>query len=224
MKQLWKPFGVIIFACVVFCAAGNLRQKNNSETKNPGTSGRLDTSAPPQEEAWKTQADPSSLREIYYAGGCFWGVESYFSQIPGVYDVTVGYANGSTENPTYEEVCSHRTGHAETVHVQYDPSCVSLQTLTKHFFKIIDPLSVNRQGNDVGSQYRTGIYYTDEDDLETLKGIMADEQKKYDSPLAVELLPLTCYYLAEEYHQDYLEKNPGGYCHVDFSGLSEFKN
>ncbi|MCB7318968.1 peptide-methionine (R)-S-oxide reductase MsrB [Lacrimispora sp. 210928-DFI.3.58] len=163
------------------------------------------------------------LREIYYAGGCFWGVEAYFSRIPGVYDVTCGYANGSTENPTYEEVCSHMTGHAETVHVLYDPDRVSLRTLTEHFFKIVNPLTVDRQGNDVGNQYRTGIYYTDESDLETLKSVMDAEQEKYDSPIVVELLPLSCYYLAEEYHQDYLVKNPNGYCHVDFSGLAEFE-
>lgn len=177
-----------------------------------------------EKEKWKTQINPEELHEIYYAGGCFWGVESYFSQIPGVYDVIVGYANGLTENPTYKEVCSGRTGHAETVHVLYDENRVSLQTLTEHFFKIINPFSVNKQGNDVGSQYRTGIYYTDEKDLDTLKDVMDAEQKKYDLPFAVELLPLTCYYLAEEYHQDYLEKNPNGYCHVDFSGLEEFTN
>ncbi len=176
-----------------------------------------------ENQNWREETDVKNLREIYYAGGCFWGVESYFSQIPGVYDVTAGYANGTTENPTYEEVCRHNTGHAETVHVIYDPDLVSLQTLTEHFFKIIDPLTLNRQGNDVGIQYRTGIYYTDEGDVETLQSIMNAEQKKYDSPIVVELLPLTCYYPAEEYHQDYLVKNPNGYCHIDFSGLAEFK-
>jgi peptide methionine sulfoxide reductase msrA/msrB len=163
-----------------------------------------------------------NLRDIYYAGGCFWGVEAYFSQIPGVYDVTVGYANGMTENPTYEEVCGGNTGHAETVHVRYNPDTVNLRILTEQFFIIIDPLSVNCQGNDVGSQYRTGIYYTDETDLPALEAVMGKEQEKYDQPLAVELMPLTCYCLAEEDHQDYLEKNPNGYCHIDFSGLKDF--
>lgn len=220
MKQVWKPFGLLALACLLLFAAGRSNRQGDAEAKNADPSGGSDTPAPAQDE----QVDPAALREIYYAGGCFWGVEAYFSQIPGVYDVTVGYANGSTENPTYEEVCSHTTGHAETVHVRYDPNRVSLQTLTEHFFKIINPLSVNQQGNDVGDQYRTGIYYTEEGDLETLKRVMQAEQEKYTSPLAVELLPLTCYYLAEEYHQDYLVKNPGGYCHVDFSGLDEFKN
>ena len=162
------------------------------------------------------------MKEIFYAGGCFWGVESYFSQVPGVQEVTVGYANGTTEHPTYEQVCSSRTGHAETVHVVYDPAAVSLRTLTQHFFKIINPLSVNRQGNDVGSQYRTGIYYTDPADLPVLQGVVDEVQASYPTPIATELLPLSCYYLAEEYHQNYLEKHPGGYCHIDFSSLSDF--
>lgn len=218
MRQVWKVLGFITLACLVLFSVRKVSRQNDGESENSGNSERI------LDEAWKAQADPETMREIYYAGGCFWGVESYFSQIPGVYDVTVGYANGSTKNPTYEEVCSHTTGHAETVHVLYDPKRVSLQTLTEHFFKIINPISVNQQGNDVGNQYRTGIYYTDESDLETLQGVMDAEQEKYDSPIAVELLPLTCYYLAEEYHQDYLVKNPNGYCHVDFSGLSEFEN
>lgn len=174
-------------------------------------------------QSWKEEKHLDNLKEIYYAGGCFWGVEAYFSRIPGVNQVTVGYANGTVENPTYEEVCSHTTGHAETVHVIYDPERVSLRTLTEHFFKIIDPLSLNRQGNDIGNQYRTGIYYTDEQDLAILRKVMEEEQKKYDAPIMVELLPLASYYLAEEYHQDYLVKNPNGYCHINFSSLSEFQ-
>jgi peptide methionine sulfoxide reductase msrA/msrB len=163
------------------------------------------------------------LREMHYAGGCFWGVEEYFSRIPGVHDVTVGYANGHTKSPTYEEVCSGRTGHAETVRVVYDPDLVSLKTLTEQFFKIINPLSLNRQGNDIGSQYRTGIYFVRESDKNVLEAVAAEVQKKYSKPLAVELLPLNNYYLAEEYHQDYLKKNPGGYCHVSFDSLKDIR-
>lgn len=166
-----------------------------------------------------TAADTRNLRDIYYAGGCFWGVEEYFSRIPGVHDVSVGYANGTTENPTYEDVCYRQTGHAETVHVRYDPDVVSLKTLTEHFFKIVDPVSVNKQGNDVGLQYRTGIYYVRESDKSALEAVMREAQKNYSAPLAVELLPLANYYPAEEYHQHYLKKNPGGYCHIDFSRL-----
>ena len=166
-----------------------------------------------------TAADTKNLQDIYYAGGCFWGVEEYFSRIPGVHDVSVGYANGTTENPTYEDVCYRQTGHAETVRVRYDPAEISLKTLTEHFFKIIDPVSVNKQGNDVGLQYRTGIYYVRESDKSALEAAMREAQKNYSAPLAVELLPLANYYPAEEYHQHYLKKNPGGYCHIDFSGL-----
>ena len=157
------------------------------------------------------------LREIHLAGGCFWGVEAYFERLPGVYDVTSGYANGTTENPTYEDVLYKDTGHAETVHVLYDPSKVDLTTLLVYYFKIIDPTSLNKQGNDRGTQYRTGIYYTNPDDLETIEAVVEEEQKKYDKPLVVEITPLENYTLAEDYHQDYLEKNPNGYCHIDLS-------
>ncbi len=165
----------------------------------------------------------SGLRDMYFAGGCFWGVEEYFSRIPGVHDVTVGYANGTKENPTYEEVCSGGTGHAETVHVRYDPKIVGLQTLAEQFFKIIDPFSLNRQGNDVGSQYRTGMYYVHEEDEPILAVVMADVQKTYGKQPAVELLPLKNYFPAEEYHQDYLKKNPGGYCHINFDSLKDIR-
>ena len=168
-----------------------------------------------------TKKEQVVLRDIYFAGGCFWGVEEYFSRIPGVEEATVCYANGSTENPDYESVCSGQTGHAETVHVRYDPQKVRLATLVRQFFKIIDPLSVNRQGNDIGTQYRTGIYYSDPSDRKELEALMAEEQARHSRPLAVELLPLTKYWLAEEYHQDYLKKHPGGYCHIDFCTLDE---
>lgn len=174
--------------------------------------------APEREEK---PIDRSKLKEIYYAGGCFWGVEEYFSRVPGVVDVTVGYANGKTANPSYEDVCHRNSGHAETVHVLYDPQHVTLKTLTEQFFKIINPISVNKQGNDVGSQYRTGIYYSDAADRAVLEQVMAQVQQKYSKPLAVELTPLVNYYLAEDYHQDYLKKNPGGYCHISFDSLKE---
>ena len=171
----------------------------------------------------ETMADTTSLREIYFAGGCFWGVEEYFSRITGVYNVTSGYANGTKANPTYEEVCSEKTGHAEAVHIRYNPKIVSLKLLTEQFFKIINPVSVNRQGNDVGRQYRTGMYYVTPDDKTVLESVIADEQKKYAKPFAVELMPLQNYYLAEEYHQDYLKKNPGGYCHISFDSLKDIQ-
>ena len=165
----------------------------------------------------------TGLRDIYFAGGCFWGVEEYFSRIPGVHDVTSGYANGTTDKPTYKEVCSGKTGHAETVHVRYDPNIISLKTLAEQFFKIINPISLNRQGNDIGSQYRTGMYYVTETDRNILASVMDGVRKKYEKPLAVELLPLQKYFLAEEYHQDYLKKNPGGYCHINFDSLKDIQ-
>ncbi|MDR1529562.1 MAG: bifunctional peptide-methionine (S)-S-oxide reductase MsrA/peptide-methionine (R)-S-oxide reductase MsrB [Burkholderiales bacterium] len=163
----------------------------------------------------------TTLKEIYFAGGCFWGVEEYFSRIRGVRDVTVGYANGKTANPTYEEVYSQKTGHAEAVHVLYEPEKTNLKTLVEQFFKIIDPISVNRQGNDIGSQYRTGIYYVDPDDRQVIEAVMRQAQKQYPKPLSVELVPLANYYLAEEYHQDYLKKSPNGYCHISFDTLKD---
>lgn len=160
-------------------------------------------------------------REIYLAGGCFWGVQEYFSRIPGVLATESGYAQSSEPNPSYREVCSGRTGAAETVRVVYDPSRVSLTTLARQFFKIIDPVSLNRQGNDVGTQYRTGVYYVAPGQKAELAPVFAEERKKYDRPLAVELAPLLNFYPAEDYHQDYLKKNPGGYCHIGFESLKD---
>ena len=161
------------------------------------------------------------LAEIYFAGGCFWGVEEYFSRIPGVVDAVSGYANGSRDKPTYQDVCTGRTGHAETVRLVYDPARISLATLCRQFFRIIDPLSVNQQGNDRGSQYRTGIYYSDKADRAIIALVMQAEQQKYRTPLAVELLPLTVFFVAEDYHQNYLRNNPHGYCHISFASLKD---
>lgn len=166
--------------------------------------------------------DRNNLREVYFAGGCFWGVDAYFSLVPGVADTVSGYANGTTENPTYQEVCRGNTGFAETVRVRYDPSAVSLETLVGQYFGLVDPLSENRQGNDVGTQYRTGVYYTDEADRSALEKAFESEEANVGQNLAVELEPLANFYEAEEYHQDYLDKNPTGYCHIDFSGLKAF--
>lgn len=161
--------------------------------------------------------------EIYFAGGCFWGVEEYFSRIPGVVDVVAGYSNGRTETPSYKQVCAGNTGHVEAVRVCYDQNQVELEVLVRQFFRIIDPTIKNRQGNDVGSQYRTGIYFTNPRQQVGIAAVMAEEAKKYSSPVVTELLPLNSFYPAEEYHQDYLRKNPFGYCHIDFSGLAELE-
>ncbi|NLY91143.1 MAG: peptide-methionine (S)-S-oxide reductase MsrA [Firmicutes bacterium] len=161
------------------------------------------------------------LKEIWLAGGCFWGVQAYFARVYGVAAVTAGYANGATESPTYEEVCSGRTGHAEAVHLRYDPERVTLASLLRHFFRIIDPTARNRQGNDRGIQYRSGIYYRDEDDLPVIRAVMAEGQAQFKDPIVTEVQPLINFCPAEAYHQNYLEKNPGGYCHVDFSLLTK---
>ncbi len=154
------------------------------------------------------------IKEIYLAGGCFWGTEHYFKQIEGVVETEVGFANGHTENPTYKEVYTDETGHAETVRIKYDSDVVSLKFLLQMFFKAIDPTSLNKQGHDEGTRYRTGIYYVDAEDLPVIEAVYADEQKNYQQPLAVEKQPLDKFYSAEEYHQDYLDKNPDGYCHL----------
>lgn len=156
------------------------------------------------------------MKDIYFAGGCFWGTEHYFKQVRGVISTAVGYANGNTDNPTYEQVYTDLTGYAETVHIVYDPEVVSLTLLLKLFFRSIDPTSLNRQGEDCGTRYRTGIYYTSEEDTTTIKEVYSGIERIIGEPLMVEVEPLRNFYAAEEYHQDYLDKNPRGYCHVPF--------
>ena len=156
------------------------------------------------------------VKEIYLAGGCFWGTEHYLKQIRGVVATEVGYANGNGENPTYEEVYTDMTGFAECVKVVYDPAILSLTKIIELYFHSIDPLSLNKQGNDVGTRYRTGIYYTDGDDRATIEGVYRSVERKMGAELVVELEPLHNFYNAEEYHQDYLDKNPSGYCHLPY--------
>ena len=153
------------------------------------------------------------MKEIYLAGGCFWGVQRFFDQFEGVAATETGYANGPGEAPSYEDVCNS-SGHAETLKIRYDESVISLKRLLEYYFMIIDPLSVNRQGNDRGVQYRTGIYYADAGDLGEIETVYRAEEEKAGEPLKVELKPLENFFPAEEYHQKYLEKNPGGYCHI----------
>ena len=160
-------------------------------------------------------------KDIFLAGGCFWGTEHYFKQIEGVVETEVGFANGHTADPSYKEFYTDTTGYAETVHVKYNPDVVSLEFLLQMFFKAIDPTSLNKQGHDEGTRYRTGIYYTSDEDLPVIEKVFAEEQKNYQQPIAVEKLPLQNFYSAEEYHQDYLDKNPTGYCHLPES-LFEF--
>jgi peptide methionine sulfoxide reductase msrA/msrB len=153
-------------------------------------------------------------KQIYMAGGCFWGTEHYLKQIRGVVSTEVGYANGNGENPSYEQVYTDTTGFVECVKVVYDPEMLSLERLVEIFFHSIDPLSLNRQGNDVGTRYRTGIYYVDEGDRAAIESKYREVESRVGAPIVVELEPLANFYSAEEYHQDYLDKNPSGYCHL----------
>jgi len=161
------------------------------------------------------------INRIYLAGGCFWGVEGYFKRIKGVVDTECGYANGNTKNPSYEDVCRKNTGHAEAVRIDFDDNIISLEDLLIYYFRIIDPISVNKQGNDVGTQYRTGIYYTDEGQLPIINDALKREQEKYIDKIAVEVLEIENFYDAEEYHQNYLDKNPNGYCHINLEWANE---
>lgn len=158
-------------------------------------------------------------KEIYLAGGCFWGVEGYFSLIEGVVETEVGYANGRTEDTNYRILSE--TGHAETVKVVYNPDIISLRKVLLHFFRIINPTVRNRQGNDWGVQYRTGVYYTDKSDLATIEGVFEDIKKQYDKRIFTELEELKNFIPAEEYHQKYLEKHPQGYCHIDINSAKK---
>lgn len=161
------------------------------------------------------------MKEITFAGGCFWGVEAYFKQLKGVIDTSVGYANGNKENPSYREVCDGVATHAEAVYIKYEEKEISLNQLFEHFFRIIDPTTMNRQGHDIGVQYRSGIYYHDFMTRDFALEYIAAEQKNYQKKIVVSVEPLKNYYLAENYHQDYLDKNPGGYCHVDLNLAKE---
>lgn len=166
-------------------------------------------------EQAERRKDMKSTKEIYLAGGCFWGTEHFLKQIEGVEVTQVGYANGNIANPTYQQVCTGTTDFAETVKVLYDPDLVDLPFLIDLYFKTIDPTSINRQGGDQGTQYRTGIYYTDSADLPVIQKTVESLAAGYTRPLVVEIKPLENFYSAEGYHQDYLDKNPGGYCHIN---------
>ena len=165
------------------------------------------------------EAMNENLKEIYFAGGCFWGVEGYFKRVKGVVETNTGYANGKSDKATYEEL--KESDHAETVQIFYDDNVVSLQELLVRFFSVIDPTALNKQGNDVGRQYRTGIYYKDPSLKPKIDSFIEVMQKKIKEPILVEVLPLKHFVLAEDYHQDYLDKNPNGYCHINLSSANK---
>ena len=161
----------------------------------------------------------TNMKTIYLAGGCFWGVQKFFDQFSAVVATETGYANGSSENPSYEDVRYRHSGHAEAVKIDYDDNVLSTKDLLKYFFLIIDPLSVNKQGEDAGENYRTGIYYTDPALRKDIEAAFNAEQSRHKEKLAVEVLELRNFYSAEEYHQKYLDKNPTGYCHIPYDLL-----
>ncbi len=160
-------------------------------------------------------------RVIYLAGGCFWGIEAYFQQLKGVLDTEVGYANGDSENPSYEDLVAHRANHAETVKIIYDNDIIPLAKILEHFLRIVDPYSLNRQGHDVGIQYRSGVYYENDEDKKIINSYFEEQNEDISRLFAVEVIPLKNFYRAEGYHQDYLVKNPFGYCHVDMRKIKK---
>jgi peptide methionine sulfoxide reductase msrA/msrB len=164
----------------------------------------------------------NNIHEIWLAGGCFWGVEEYFSRLNGITSTDVGYVNGKTNYTEYFLV--NLTNHAEAVHLVYDNNIINLKTILEYYFKIIDPTNKNKQGNDIGSQYRTGIYYKDKIDLPIIDDVIRNEQLKYKDSIVTEVLPLKNYIKAENYHQSYLKKHPNGYCHIDLSLVGSKSN
>ncbi|AZI34517.1 peptide-methionine (S)-S-oxide reductase [Kaistella carnis] len=198
-------FGVGIFAATSFsCSKAKLKSEVENKKEEINMEGK-------------------NIKEIYFAGGCFWGTEHLFQLVRGVVATEVGYANGKIKNPTYEQVISHTTGFAEAVKVQYDADEVDLPLLIDLYFKSIDPTTIDRQGNDVGDNYRSGIYTTDPTAEAIVKTEVAKLAKHYSKPVVVETIPLKNFYKAEDYHQDYLDKNPGGYCHIPLSVFEEAK-
>lgn len=163
------------------------------------------------------------MKKIVLGGGCFWGVEAYFKRVLGVTHTRVGYAQGTMENPDYKAVCTGETGHAEVCEVTYDEKVISLEKILEHFWRVIDPTSLNRQGGDTGTQYRTGIYYIDSSDLRTIETSVASEQAKHEDKIVTEISKLEKFFDAEDYHQEYLEKNPTGYCHINFEALLQLE-
>lgn len=212
-----KLIAILVMLAFTVTACSNISGDNNKKEK--ATNVEKQQVEKTKEE--KMKEAKGQIKEIYLAGGCFWGLEAYMEKIHGVVDAVSGYANGKTENPKYEDLIYNNSGHAETVKVVYDSGKTDIPTILSYYMKVVDPTSLNKQGNDTGSQYRTGIYYTDESEEKIIAEFLSDEQKKHDKPIVVENLPLNDFTMAEEYHQDYLKKNPNGYCHIDLSKAEE---
>jgi len=157
------------------------------------------------------------MEQAIFAAGCFWGVQYYFDQVPGVTGTTAGYTGGTTENPTYEEVCAHTTGHAEAVLIEFDTGKVSYETLLKHLFRLHDPTQLNRQGPDIGDNYRSAIFYVTDEQKEIAEKVVAELQPKFAQPIVTEITPGGPFYRAEDYHQKFTARTGRGACHVDYA-------
>jgi len=162
---------------------------------------------------------PQAECTVIFAAGCFWGTEAYFRLLSGVLDVKVGYSGGRGIAPTYEQVCAGKTGHAEAVKILFDPQKIAYSDLLRHFFRMHDPTQEDRQGNDVGTQYRSAVFYMDDRQKKEAQELIGELSKTrvYEAPIVTEIVKFDAFYPAEEYHQKYLEKHPGGYCHVNLS-------
>ena len=209
-KLLWI-IPIFFAAIALYLTAGGFKNQQEIQAANK----IVKQNKAKYKKGTKKMNKSDKTKEIHLAGGCFWGLEAYMQKLNGVEDAISGYANGKTENPTYGDL--HTSGHAETVKVIYKPEIISLEDLLTHYLRVVNPVSVNKQGNDIGTQYRSGIYYTDKNDKKVIDNILKKEQTKHDKPIAIEVLPLIHFFEAEEYHQDYLFKNPNGYCHIDLS-------
>lgn len=161
----------------------------------------------------------SQTQQAMFGAGCFWGVQYYFDQVPGVIKTIVGYSGGHTEKPTYEEVCSHTTGHAEVVLVEFDPGRVAYETLVRHFFRVHDPTQLNRQGPDIGDNYRSVVFYYDEAQKQITERVKDEIRSNYLSPIVTQILPAQTFYKAEDYHQKYAERTGRGVCHIPYEPI-----
>ena len=219
MKSRYLPVLLIIlvfgFAWVFLLARVTTEQAQGGKIVDKKT--MVEETNKKMTPAQRDAALGNATETAIFAAGCFWGVEEYFSRVKGVIKSESGYTGGNKKNPTYEEVCTGKTGHAESVRVIFDPKVVSYEKLLQHFWEIHDPTSLNKQGNDIGSQYRSAIFYTNPEQERAAKASLERLAKsgKYSKKIVTEILPAKEFYLAEEYHQDYLKKNPHGYCHID---------
>lgn len=203
MRSNFANWSTLFLAAAALCSCGGAKGENGSKPASSDNKEQI------------TQDNNFNMKTIYLAGGCFWGTEHFLGLVHGVVSTEVGYANSNVPDPSYREVCTGKTGAAETVKVEYDDKEVSLPFLLSLYFQTIDPTSLNKQGNDRGTQYRTGIYYTDPSELPIIEKSIARLQENYSKPVVIEVGPLKNFYPAEDYHQDYLDKNPGGYCHIN---------